>query len=183
MFKSLLSFGRRPNHVVTNALYEAIVASARQPHFYSAWDVPDSPIGRFEMLSLHMFLFLERARDSSTALSELAQDMTDEFFKDVDHSLRELGIGDMGVPKRMKKLAKMFYGRAESYRTALAEGNRSAFAAALTRNVMPERAGVWPQAIELAAYAERASAFLATQDEAALLSGRVEFPDAAKDQS
>lgn len=183
MFKSFLAFGRRPNHQVTDTLYEAIVASARQPRFYSEWEVPDTPLGRFEMLSLHMFLFLERARGGSVALSELAQDLIDEFFKDVDHSLRELGIGDMGVPKRMKKLAKMFYGRAEAYRSALAAGDRAAFAAALARNVTPERDGSWPQAGDLAAYAEHASAFLATQEEAVLLSGRVEFPDAEDAQA
>lgn len=178
MFKSLLGLGRRPNREVTDALYEAIVASARRPRFYAAWQVPDTPLGRFEMLSLHMFLFLERARGSA-ALADPAQDLTDEFFRDVEHSLRELGIGDLGVPKRMKKLAKMFYGRAEAYRAALAAGDRSALAAALARNIVPERAD-WPHATDLAAYVERAAAHLAAQGEDALLAGRLVFADAGE---
>lgn len=179
MFKSILSFGRRPNTVVTDALYNQIVASARQPEFYSQWEVPDTPLGRFEMLSVHMFLFMERTRSGSAALSDVAQDLTDEFFKDVEHSLRELGIGDLGVPKRMKKLARMFYGRAEAYREALQAGDHAALSAALARNVRPQETE-WPQATSLAAYVERAADFLTGQDEAELLAGRIAFPDAGE---
>ena len=178
MFKSILSFGRRPNRHVTDALYEAIVAAARQPHFYSQWEVPDTPLGRYEMLSLHMFLVLERTSGRQAALGDLAQDLTDEFFKDVDHSLRELGIGDISMPKRMKKLAKMFYGRAQAYRAAVAEKDATALASALARNVQPQRPD-WPHAAALAAYVARASAGLAAQEDAALLAGRIAFPAAA----
>lgn len=181
MFKSILSFGRQSNRQVTDALYEAIVAAARQPHFYSAWDVSDTPLGRYEMLSLHMFLFLERARGRQGPLAELAQELTDEFFKDMDHSLRELGIGDLGVPKRMKKLAKMFYGRAEAYRAALTAGDPAALSAALSRNVQPRQPG-WPHAAALAAYAAQASAALAAQADEALLAGRIAFPAAEDTQ-
>jgi cytochrome b pre-mRNA-processing protein 3 len=182
MFKSILSLGRRPNQLVTDALYGEIVASARQPVFYSQWGVPDTPLGRFEMLSVHMFLFLDRARGAPPALGEMAQDMTDEFFKDVEHSLRELGIGDLGVPKRMKKLAKMFYGRAEAYREALAAGDGEALAAALARNVLPE-SEAWPEAPKLAAYMQEAAAVLAAQDDDALLAGKVAFPEAGKGEA
>lgn len=179
MFKSILSFGRQSNRHVTDALYAAIVAAARQPHFYSEWEVPDTPLGRYEMLSLHMFLFLERARGRAGALADLAQELTDEFFRDVDHSLRELGIGDISVPKRMKKLAKMFYGRAEAYRQAVVAGDRAALAAALSRNVQPQRPD-WPHAAMLAAYVVEASAALAAQQDEALLAGRIEFPAAGQ---
>lgn len=83
--------------------------------FYAQFQVPDTPLGRYEMLSLHIFLALHRMRGENRALADLAQEIADEFFKDVDHSLRELGIGDQGVPKRMKKLARMFYGRVAAY--------------------------------------------------------------------
>lgn len=177
MFKSIMSFGRQHNRQVTDALYAEIVAAARQPHFYSAWQVPDTPLGRYEMLSLHMFLFLERARAAPTVLGDLAQELTDGFFTDMDHSLRELGIGDLGVPKRMKKLAKMFYGRAEAYRSALAAGDAAALAAALARNIWPQEPQ-WPHAAALAAYAQAASAALAAQHDEALLAGRIAFPQA-----
>ena len=174
MFKSILSFGRRSDRQVVEAVYEAIVAAARQPHFYSHWNVPDTPLGRYEMLSLHMVLFLERARTSGPALAGLAQEVTDEFFKDVDHSLRELGINDVSMPKRMKKLAKMFYGRAQSYREALVAGDAAALAAAFARNVQPQQPA-WPEAADLAAYGRRAHAELSSQPDEALLAGRIVF--------
>ena len=177
MFKSILGFGQKPNRHITDALYEAIVAAARQPHFYSAWNVPDIPLGRFEMLSLHMFLVLERIRGRQEALGEIGQELADEFFKDMDHSLRELGVGDISVPKRMKRLARMFYGRAEAYRLAIANADAAALAAALSRNIHPQDAK-WPQAAALAAYMLEANAMLATQPDEALLAGRIVFPAA-----
>ena len=82
-------FGRdsRNNRAVTDALYERIVAAARQPAFYAQWDVPDTPLGRFEMISLHVFLFLHRVRGEGGAMAEVAQAMTEEFFSDVDSSV------------------------------------------------------------------------------------------------
>ena len=181
MFKSIFGFGRQPNRHVTDALYEAIVAAARQPHFYSAWNVPDMPLGRYEMLCLHMFLFLERARGNQGTLADVAQELTDEFFKDVDHSLRELGIGDISVPKRMKKLARMFYGRAEAYRAAVTAGDREALVQALTRNIQPQQAE-WLEAHMLAAYVFEALEQLAAQPDDTLLAGRVSFPSAQQTQ-
>ena len=178
MFKSLLSLGRRPNAAVIDALYAEIVAAARQPVFYSDWNVPDNPLGRFEMVAVHMFLVLERARGAGKGVADMAQELTDEFFKDVEHSLRELGIGDLGVPKRMKRLARMFYGRAEAYRTGLLADDPRDLEAALARNVRPE-AAAWPQAALLAAYMREAAALLAGQADDALLAGRLTFPRAA----
>lgn len=177
MLRRLLRLGRDPNRAIKDALYSRIVAAARQPAFYSDWNVPDTPLGRFEMLSLHMFLFLHRLRGEQGAARALAQDLTDDFFTDVDHSLRELGIGDMGVPKRMKKLARMFYGRAAAYGAALDAGDRVAMAGALARNVRPDAAD-WAEASALAAYALAARAALAGQSSEAMLAGAIAFPEA-----
>jgi cytochrome b pre-mRNA-processing protein 3 len=178
MFKTLFGLDRRANRAIVDGLYDQIVAAARQQEFYAHWGVPDTPLGRYEMLALHVFLFLERARGTGAALGEVAQELTDEFFKDVEHSLRELGIGDLGVPKRMKKLAKMFYGRAEAYRAAVEAGDASALSAALARNVQPDAQG-WKGARPLADYALAASLALARQPEEQIASGRISFPDAA----
>lgn len=179
MFQRLLGRERRANRAIVDALYATIVAAARQPHFYSDWGVPDTPLGRFEMLSLHVFLFLHRLRSETGTAVEIAQEVVDFFFLDVDHSLRELGIGDAGVPKRMKKLARMFYGRTGSYSESLDAGDRSAFAAALGRNIMPETAD-WPGSLPLAVYAFAANEALAGQQTAAIASGVVEFPSAGE---
>lgn len=175
MFQRLFSLGRDPNREVKDALYREIVAAARQPALYSEWDVPDTPLGRFEMLSLHMILFLHRLRKETGAARALAQELTDEFFTEVDHSLRELGIGDMGVPKRMKKLARMFYGRAESYGTALDAGNEAGLVAALGRNVRPGTVD-WGGAAAMAAYVVAAERHLRGHPTSEILAGRIAFP-------
>lgn len=150
---------------VPEKIYKEIVASARQPMLFSDVGVPDTPLGRFESISAHMVLYLRRAKAAGLEAEETAQAVTEEFFQDVDYALRELGIGDTSVPKRMKKLAKMFYGRAVSYTDALDNGDVSALAAALTRNIMPENDN-WPGAQMMAEYMlEKGDALTGLSDE------------------
>ena len=175
MFQRLFGRERNANHAITEALYASIVAAARQPAFYSDWNVPDTPLGRFEMLSLHMFLFQYRMHAEAGASRDVAQILIDDFFEDVDHSLRELGIGDMGIPKRMKKLARMYYGRTAAYADALDRGDREALVAALSRNVRPD-AGSWPEAVRLAEYVVGAVDTLAAQDSETIRTGSISFP-------
>ena len=178
MILSLFSRKAKANEAITIALYDAIVAAARQPYFYSDLDVPDSPLGRYEMLSLHVYLFVRRIKGRSPALKAIGQEVTDEFFRDVDHSLRELGIGDSGVPKRMKKLARMFYGRIESYDKALESNDHPALIAALARNIRPD-SDSWSGATRLADYVEQVVRLLENQPDDVLASGKVIFPDAS----
>jgi cytochrome b pre-mRNA-processing protein 3 len=141
--KALLDLFRRADRAdpaTVDALLSAIVAAGREPFWYRDHLVPDTPIGRFEMLALHMALVLRASRGLEGRERLLVQALTEEFFKDVDHSLRELGIGDGGVPKRMKKLAGMFYGRLDAYASALDAGDAKALAQALNRNIMPDGA-------------------------------------------
>ena len=178
MFKRIFGSGSAANRKITDALYEQIVAAARQPLLYAEWNVPDTPLGRFEMIALHMFLVLHRLRGEVGDARDVAQNLTDIFFTDVEHSIRELGIGDLGVPKRMKKLARMFYGRAVSYGEAIDGNDDAALAKALARNVRPGDAS-WSQAGDLAGYALAAHRSLAAQPSSGLLAGRIEFPVAA----
>jgi cytochrome b pre-mRNA-processing protein 3 len=175
MFQRLFSRERNANRAITEALYASIVAAARQPLFYSDWNVPDTPLGRFEMLSLHMFLFQHRMHEEIGPSRDIAQILIDDFFTDVDHSLRELGIGDLGVPKRMKKLAKMYYGRTAAYADALDRGDREALVAALSRNIHPDAAS-WPEAARLADYVLGAVDTLAGQDSDVIRAGQISFP-------
>jgi len=175
MFQRLFGRERNANRAITEALYASIVAAARQKLFYSDWNVPDTPLGRFEMLSLHMFLFQHRMHAEAGASRDLAQILIDDFFEDVDHSLRELGIGDMGIPKRMKKLARMYYGRTAAYADALERGDREALTAALARNVRPD-AESWHEAASLADYVVDAVEMLAAQDSETIRAGSISFP-------
>src|ERR1700748_3412265 len=116
-------FRRNPNARIIAALYGAIVAQARRPAFYGLWGVPDTMLGRFDMVVLHAALLLRRLRAVDAATAGLAQDLGqgvfDAFCRDMDDNLREMGVSDIGVPRKMRKLAEAFYGRARAYDTAL----------------------------------------------------------------
>jgi cytochrome b pre-mRNA-processing protein 3 len=125
-----------------------------------------------------MFLFQHRMRGEGGASFEIAQVLIDGFFEDVDHSLRELGIGDLGIPKRMKKLARMYYGRTTAYGDALDRGDPEALKAALARNIRPE-AEAWLEVADLAAYVIEVDRALARQESAAICGGSIDFPEPA----
>ena len=126
------------NRAIVERQYGILTTAGRQKAFYLDADVPDTVMGRFEMLSVMMILYFRRSRTAGPVVTGIAQEIVDAFFQDLDHSMRELGIGDQGVPKRMKKLASMFYGRVESYGNALDASDGKALDAALLRNFHPE---------------------------------------------
>ena len=176
MFQRL--FRRDSNRKIVEDLYASIVAAARREHYFSVWQVPDTPLGRFEMISLTMFLLQHRLRDETGAAREMAQSLIDDFFTDVDHSLRELGIGDMGVPKRMKKLARMFYGRTLSYGEAIDAADQAALAVALARNIRPDAAD-WPHGPALAAHVMASVEQLRATPTESILKGHLVFAEPA----
>jgi cytochrome b pre-mRNA-processing protein 3 len=181
-FMVLGIFGRkkRDNQRIVIGVYEALTEAGRLPLLYEKLGVPDTVMGRFEMLAAHMILFLRRARSGSPALQALAQDIVDEFFLDIDHSIRELGVGDVGVPKKMKKFGRMFYGRLDSYVSALDAGDCEARAAALRRNVHPAAEDA-PDMGPLALYiAEVAEALDGCTDEE-IVAGRLTLSKASAD--
>jgi cytochrome b pre-mRNA-processing protein 3 len=154
------------------AIYGMIVTQAREPLFYRDLGVPDTVNGRFDLLLMHLWLVLRRLK-SAAAGQVLSQALFDHFCSDMDDNLRELGVSDLKVPKRMQAFGEAFYGRTAAYDMALTEG-REAFAQALCKNVLNgeniEKARL------LAAYADSVMAALDRQDEAALVSGAFKFP-------
>jgi cytochrome b pre-mRNA-processing protein 3 len=166
---------RKNNRQIVDRQYALLTQAARTPHFYLALDVPDTVMGRFEMLSLVMILYFRRTAKSPISGQEVAQEIIDAFFQDIDHSIRELGIGDQSVPKRMKKLAGMFYGRLETYGEALTQKNRQGLAAALKRNIHPEHIDA-ADMDGLAEWALRTEAELAGMTEDAVVTGSVTLP-------
>lgn len=125
---------KRPPDPMLQLLDRVIVAS-RVPSLYLAAGVPDTFEGRFESLTLHAFLAMNRLRQLPEPAGEAAQDFIDHVFAHLDLALRQAGISDVAVPKRMKKLAQGFYGRVEAYDAALISGENPALAQALSRNV------------------------------------------------
>ncbi len=173
-------FGRlwsrtRAEAEIAHRLYGAIVTQARNPVFYRDLGVPDSVDGRFDMIVLHLFLAIEKLAALEQRRAAVSQELMDTFFSDMDRSLREMGAGDMGVPHRIKTMAKSFFGRAEAYRDAVRNGDRDALAAAIARNVFPDDDVVPPAAGALANYVLAALALAG-----ALLTGEIAFPDPAE---
>ena len=144
-------FQPRPTLAAGRALYAATVAQARSPALYAELGAPDTPEGRFEIYSLHVYLVLERLKDQGDQAAETAQALFDTYLSGLDDALRELGVGDLSVGKRMRKLGEAFYGRIQSYEAALAAlPETGQLEALLARTVY---AGVeTPQASALAAY-------------------------------
>lgn len=127
-------FRKDPRRTIIAALYKGVATASREPGLYASLDIPDTLEGRFEALSLHMILVLRALRELPTPADEVAKDLTDAFFRDMDASLREMGVGDTVVPKRMKKIAESFYGRAHAYDEPLTDADDAGLALALGRN-------------------------------------------------
>jgi cytochrome b pre-mRNA-processing protein 3 len=176
----LALFRRKPLERPGFALYTSAVAAARDPWFFGeAVGVPDILDGRFDLVGLHAGVLIRRLhRDPDPRGAEAAQAVFDAMFADMDMSLREMGVGDMSVGKRVKRMWEAFHGRARAYEAALDAGDRAALETALARNVLradpdaPPPAGV----PALADHTQRMAAALAAQPLAALLRGEVSFP-------
>jgi cytochrome b pre-mRNA-processing protein 3 len=154
------------------AIYGMIVTQAREPLFYQGLGVPDTVDGRFDLLLLHLWMVLRRLRQVAGGV-ELGQALFDHFCADMDDNLREMGVGDLAVPKRMQAFGEAFYGRSAAYDLALTD-NSEALAQALCRNILEGRH--IENARRLAAYAEAAMAQLTATSDAALLAASWIFP-------
>lgn len=156
-------------------LYGAIVAQAREPRFYGHYGVPDTVEGRFDMLVLHVYLVSRRLMAGGQE-SAPAQEMFDLFFQDMDENMRELGVGDLSVPKKVRAMGEAFYGRAGAYNAALADSGDEKLVSALDRNVFGGAENT-QAARRLARYVRSADGALAAQSPAEIARGEVVFPE------
>jgi cytochrome b pre-mRNA-processing protein 3 len=174
----LHQFRRPAQDPIIASLYGTIVAQARSPIFYTDFGVPDTVSGRFDMIVLHLVLFLNRLKlDSLAAKSRersmgrsLGQEVFNLFCRDMDDNFREMGVGDLAVPREMRKVGEAFYGRAAAYEAALAADD-TALIGALTRNIFGESSQGVPR---LAAYIREAVRQLASQND--FLRAELRFP-------
>ena len=167
-------FRRKPDTI--SALYGMIVAQARLPAFYRIYGVPDTVDGRFELILVHLFLILRRL-DADHAGRELGQKLFDLFCSDMDQNLREMGIGDLKVPKEMRRIGEAFYGRAKVYEAGLAPHDGAMLRTAIARNILGTDDEDDSGATRLTAYILEAASGLAAQDVAAFNRGLVQFPE------
>ncbi|MES2984540.1 MAG: ubiquinol-cytochrome C chaperone family protein [Pseudomonadota bacterium] len=186
------------------ATYIALVAAARNPFFFTTAQVPDTIDGRFELIVLHQFLIQHRLvadaavrspageperserggavagaeRPLREALEQFGQFLSEAFFADMDRSLREMGIADTGVSKRIKKMGKSYHGSLQAYAAGLSDA--AVLRTALARNLYGTvEQGDVAQLDRMARYIETMTAQLAAIDTATILEGHYRWPDAA----
>jgi cytochrome b pre-mRNA-processing protein 3 len=172
LLKRLFSRMKKPAPV--RSVYEAIVALARQPALYTELQVPDTVDGRFDMIIIHADAVITHLQAGSDADQAFAQELLDEIFRDMDRSLREMGVGDMGVGKRVKKMATVYFGRVEAYARAR-EAGLDELQAAVLRNVYAGNDGHGGNARRLAHYQLSLHDVMRRADTTAIRGGTLEI--------
>lgn len=155
-------------------LYGAIVSAARAPELFRDFAVPDNPMGRLESILLHLALAIERLQREGEAGQGLARALAEAYVTDMDDSLREIGIGDMGVPRRVKQAAGALFERHRSYAASLALPDDGELGLCLARSLLARERGPVPAG--LVNYVRRAHSALASQEGRRLIAGEIEFP-------
>jgi cytochrome b pre-mRNA-processing protein 3 len=156
------------------SLYGTIVAQARAKALYQRFGVPDTVNGRLEMILLHVVLLLRRLNEEPDG-APWGQAVFDLFCQDMDDNLREMGVGDLAVPKEMRRIGEAFYGRQAAYSGALASSDLQVLVEVLKRNVLEGGEG----SEALAGYVRAAAEALAARDINELRRGNIGFPDPA----
>jgi cytochrome b pre-mRNA-processing protein 3 len=168
-------FGRPRWEDASYGLYGTILTQARRPEFYTNCGVADSVDGRFDLLTLHVFLVLHRLKREGEAATDLSQAVFDLMFADMDQALREMGASDMGLAPRVKKMVKAFYGRVAAYDAGLA--GTAMLGDALARNLYRGEGVAEPALAAMVRYVQAEAAGLAAQGFDDLKKGRVRFGD------
>jgi cytochrome b pre-mRNA-processing protein 3 len=164
---------RRLLRAQASELYGRVVAQSRTAELYGALGIPDTPEGRLEAIVVHLVLVLRRLRQEGAPGAQLARSLAEAFVTDVDDCLREMGLSDVGIPRRVKKAAAALWDRFNAYAPGLDTKNRETLAAPLAAHAT---AAPQPAALALADYMLAAARALADQASVGLLAGRVEFP-------
>jgi cytochrome b pre-mRNA-processing protein 3 len=172
-------FKPRPAKAAGAILYAAAVAQARRPEFYRVLGVEDRIDARFELYTLHVLLLTRRLAGQGEQAVETAQALFDHFLSALDHTLREIGVGDLSVAKKMRKLGEAVYGRGKAYEAALGPApERRTLEELLNRTVWGEEEGA-ERAAPLADYVMAAVGSLEAQPLGEILAGRPAWPDPA----
>jgi cytochrome b pre-mRNA-processing protein 3 len=161
-------------------LYAALIHQTRQPAFYSNLGVPDTFDGRFDLLTLHAFLLFRRLGRMGEEGQALAQAVFDAMFADMDNVLRESGVGDLSIGRKIKGMSEAFYGRVKAYDEALAQDD-AALVAALGRNVYAGAAR-GEGAFALARYVRATDSVLASTRLDRLATGQLNFAPIGVDE-
>jgi cytochrome b pre-mRNA-processing protein 3 len=172
-------FRRRADKPAVQAVYRSIVEQAREPAFYGVTAVPDTPTGRYAMVALHGFLTMDRLGREPQAAA-FSQQLFDAMFGDMDRNLREMGVGDLSVGKKIKGLAQYFYAMAAAVREGMKSGG-AALDDSLRQFVYQGREPGSDAVATLRAYIIECVAVLAVQDADGIMGGRIAFAPPPKE--
>jgi cytochrome b pre-mRNA-processing protein 3 len=165
------------HRVAGQALYEAATRQARQPAFYADLAVPDTVEGRFELYTLHVVLLIHRLKGIEGEAAKVSQSLFDAYLQALDDALREMGVGDLAVAKKMRKLGEAFYGRAKGYQTILASPDMEGLAALIERTVYADVEQ--PSTDRVVGYVQRSVAALARTPVDDVLAAQLNWPEIA----
>lgn len=166
----------RPEQRIAGAFYAALVAQARRPEFYEVCGVPDTVDGRFDLIALHAFLVMYRLKGQGEAAETFAQNLCDRMFADMDVCLREMGVGDLSVGKRIMAMVQAFYGRIGVYQQGLDVPDDDHRLCVALDNNLYGTVTVAPEQIDrMVAYLRRTVADLAAQPIERLVAGEGRF--------
>jgi len=164
-------FRKDPYAEAAGAAYNIIVAQSRHPDFYTSYDIEDTVTGRFDMIALHMTFVFHKLHSGEEEQKKFAQTLFDLFFKDMDRSLREMGVGDITVPKKVKKMGEVFYGLLGAVKDNFDNKDLDGLSVALNRNLFNEEKD--GSARKLAQYSIGQISNLESQE--SIISGSLQF--------
>lgn len=165
-----------PNPGIAATIYPVLVAQARNAAFYLKRAVPDTVDGRFDLVVMHAMLIMRRLRTEGEPGMGVAQAVLDLLFADMDRSLREMGVGDMSIGKHVKKMAKAFYGRAQSYEKGMDAGTDAPLAEALQTNLYRAKPAGTGEVAGMVEYVLAADAVLKRTSFEDIRAGRIDWP-------
>ena len=170
-------FTHRSSHTRTaREIYGSIVASARQETFFAKWGVPDTREGRFEMLALQVALVMRRLGRAGAEGAALARTLGETFITDMDDNMREIGISDIVVPRKVKAAAAALYDRHRDYGRALDTGDTNALAQLIGASISGSSDLPGLDQDALARYAETLSGGLDVTTDADCCAGPLPLP-------
>jgi cytochrome b pre-mRNA-processing protein 3 len=163
-----------PEAEVATRLYTRLVEKARDPAFYVSLGVPDTVNGRFDMVVIHAMLVLRRLRGGGTQADQSGKALLELLFRDMDQSLREMGVGDMGIGRHIKRMAKALFGRSEAYEAGL-DGAPEGLVSALKENLYRHSTPTDAQVAGLTDYIHRAAAQVDAQTVGDIAAGQLQL--------
>lgn len=162
-------FARKDHRAALKPLYAAVIATAREPHWYVEGGVADTLDGRFDMVAAILSLTLMRL-EAIEAQSESVK-LTELFIDDMDGQVRQIGFGDIVVGKQIGRMVGALGGRLAAYRSGLA--GETSLSDALLRNLYRGEAPAADELAHVEAALRVLANALARKDRDALLAGQL----------